>query len=152
MNATGPLKWKERTDDREYVFVKVSVPSVHETSSTKPLTKPHETSTKPLTNLSRNLWRVHETSGEYRFAIGQSRRRSDYERWLRELIAATRVLVIEEETSRHYAGIRAALKKAGRPIPSNDLWIAALCRQHRLPLLSQDRHFDAVEGLDRVAW
>jgi tRNA(fMet)-specific endonuclease VapC len=90
--------------------------------------------------------------GEYRFAIGQSRRRSDYERWLRELIAATRVLAIEEETSRHYAGIRAALNKAGHPIPSNDLWIAALCRQHRLPLLSKDRHFDAVEGLDRVGW
>jgi tRNA(fMet)-specific endonuclease VapC len=90
--------------------------------------------------------------GEYRFAVGQSRRRSEYERWLRELIAATRVLVIEEETSRHYAGIRAALKKAGHPIPSNDLWIAALCRQHRLPLLSKDRHFDAVEGLDRVGW
>jgi tRNA(fMet)-specific endonuclease VapC len=52
---------------------------------------------------------------EYRFGIGQSRRRSEYERLLRELIAATRVLVIEEETSRHYAGIRAALKKAGSP-------------------------------------
>ena len=69
--------------------------------------------------------------GEYRFGIGQSRRRSEYERWLRELIAATRVLEIEDETSRHYAGIRAALKKAGRLIPSNDLRIAALCRQHR---------------------
>ena len=69
--------------------------------------------------------------GEYRFGIGQSRQRSEYEKWLRELIAATRVLAIEEETSRHYAGIRAALKKAGRPIPSNDLWIAALCRQHQ---------------------
>ena len=91
--------------------------------------------------------------GEYRFGIGQSRRRSEYERWLRELIiAATRVLEIEEETSRHYAGIRAALKKAGRAIPSNDLWIAALCRQHRLQLLSQDQHFDAVEGLERIGW
>jgi tRNA(fMet)-specific endonuclease VapC len=90
--------------------------------------------------------------GEYRFGIGQSRRRSEYEKWLRELIAATRVLVVEEETSRHYAGIRAVLKEAGRPIPSNDLWIAALCRQHHLPLLSQDRHFDALEGLERIGW
>ncbi len=90
--------------------------------------------------------------GEYRFGIGQSQRRSEYEKWLRELIAATRVLVVEEETSRHYAGIRAVLKKAGRPIPSNDLWIAALCRQHHLPLLSQDRHFDALEGLERIGW
>jgi predicted nucleic acid-binding protein len=90
--------------------------------------------------------------GEYRFGIGQSRRVSEYEKWLRAFIAATRILVIEEASSRHYAGIREALKKAGRPIPSNDLWIAALCRQHRLPLLSQDQHFDAVEGLERVGW
>jgi predicted nucleic acid-binding protein len=55
--------------------------------------------------------------GDYRFAIGESRRRSEYETWLRELIAATRVLVTKEETSRHSAGIRAALKKAGRPSP-----------------------------------
>jgi predicted nucleic acid-binding protein len=90
--------------------------------------------------------------GEYRVGIGQSRRVSEYEKWLREFIAATRILVVEEATSRHYAEIRAAVKKAGRPIPSNDLWIAALCRQHRLPLLSQDQHFDAVEGLERFGW
>jgi predicted nucleic acid-binding protein len=90
--------------------------------------------------------------GEYRVGIGQSRRVSEYEKWLREFIAATRILVVEEATSRHYAEIRAAVKKAGRPIPSNDLWIAALCRQHRLPLLSQDQHYDAVEGLERFGW
>ena len=53
--------------------------------------------------------------GEYRFGIGQSRRRSEYEKWLRELIGATPVLVLEEETSRHYAGIRAALKRLVAP-------------------------------------
>jgi predicted nucleic acid-binding protein len=90
--------------------------------------------------------------GEYRVGIGQSRRVSEYEKWLGEFIAATRILVVEEATSRHYAEIRAAVKKAGRPIPSNDLWIAALCRQHRRPLLSRDQHFDAVEGLERVGW
>ena len=55
--------------------------------------------------------------GEYRFGIAQSRRRSEYEKWVRELIAATRVLVVEEETSRHYAGIRAALKRLVAPFP-----------------------------------
>jgi tRNA(fMet)-specific endonuclease VapC len=90
--------------------------------------------------------------GEYRFGIAHSRRRNEYERWLDELIAATRVLPVEDETSNHYARIRAELKKAGQPIPSNDLWIAALARQHRLPLMSQDRHFDGVQGLERTAW
>jgi len=90
--------------------------------------------------------------GEYRFGIAQSRRRSEYEKWLGELIAATRVLPVDDETSGHYAQIRAELKKAGLPIPSNDLWIAALCRQHRLPLVSQDLHFDAVQGVKRIGW
>lgn len=90
--------------------------------------------------------------GEYRFGISQSRRRKEYEKWLGEMIAATRVLPVDEETSGHYAQVRSELKKAGRPIPSNDLWIAALSRQHRLPLMSQDAHFDAVSGLKRIGW
>lgn len=90
--------------------------------------------------------------GEYRFGIAHSRRRTAYEKWLEELIAATRVLPVEAVTSAHYAKVRAELKKAGRPIPSNDLWIAALCRQHGLPLMTQDRHFDAVQGLKRIGW
>ena len=89
---------------------------------------------------------------EFRFGIAHSRHRKEYEKWLAELIAATRVLPVDEEASSHYAQVRAELKKAGKPIPSNDLWIAALCRQHRFPLMSQDRHFDAVQGLKRIGW
>jgi tRNA(fMet)-specific endonuclease VapC len=90
--------------------------------------------------------------GEYRFGISQSRRRKEYEKWLEELIAATRVLPVDQETTSHYAQVRSELKKAGKPIPSNDLWIAAICRQHRLPLMSRDEHFDAVQGLKRIGW
>jgi tRNA(fMet)-specific endonuclease VapC len=90
--------------------------------------------------------------GEYRFGIANSRRRNEYEQWLQELISATRVLIVDDETSRHYAHVRAELKNAGRPIPSNDLWIAALCRQHHFPLMSQDKHFDAVQTLNRIGW
>jgi tRNA(fMet)-specific endonuclease VapC len=90
--------------------------------------------------------------GEYRLGIAHSRRRDEYEKWLGELIAATRVLPVDDATSGHYARIRAELKKAGHPIPSNDLWIAALARQHRLQLMSRDRHFDAVQDLKRIGW
>jgi predicted nucleic acid-binding protein len=90
--------------------------------------------------------------GEYRFGISQSRRRKEYEKWLGELIAATRVLSVDQETTTHYAQIRSELKKAGKPIPSNDLWIAALARQHRLPVMSHDTHFDAVPDLKRIGW
>ena len=90
--------------------------------------------------------------GEYRLGIAQSRHRASYENWLREWIAAVNVLDIDEETTHSYSAIGLQLKKKGKPIPSNDLWIAALCRQHSLPLLSRDRHFDFVSGLQRIDW
>ena len=90
--------------------------------------------------------------GEYRFGIAQSRYRKDYEHWLREWIAAVKVLEVDERTTHHYATIGLELKKTGKPIPTNDLWIAALCRQHSLTLLSKDRHFDVVAGLRRIDW
>lgn len=90
--------------------------------------------------------------GEYRFGIAESRRRARCEGWLNASLSAYDVLEVNEETTRSYAEIRSELKTAGRPIPSNDVWIAALCRQHRRTLLSRDRHFDAVHGVRRVEW
>lgn len=90
--------------------------------------------------------------GEYRFGVLQSKRRSRYEAWLREYLSLYRILGVDEETSGFYAELRLELKRAGTPIPSNDIWIAALCRQHSLAVLSRDRHFDLVGGLRRVGW
>lgn len=90
--------------------------------------------------------------GEYRFGIAQSRHRATYENWLRQWIAAVTVLDINDGTTHFYSGIGLELKRKGQPIPANDLWIAALCRQHSLPLVSKDRHFDLVSGLRRLDW
>ncbi|HEV2421252.1 MAG TPA: type II toxin-antitoxin system VapC family toxin [Candidatus Acidoferrales bacterium] len=90
--------------------------------------------------------------GEYRLGIAQSRQREIYENWLSECVAAVDILEIEEATSHHYATIALELKRVGKPIPTNDIWIGALCRQHSLPLLSRDRHFDAVSGIERIHW
>jgi len=91
--------------------------------------------------------------GEFLYGIRQSRNRPQYERWLAEkLIPGCRVLVVDEATAEKYAEVRDELKRIGRPIPANDLWIAALARQYALPLLSRDQHFDFVPRLKRVAW
>jgi tRNA(fMet)-specific endonuclease VapC len=90
--------------------------------------------------------------GEYRYGIQQSRERQRCEHWLVEYLSKFRVLDVEEQTTTSYAAVRGELKRAGTPIPSNDVWIAALCRQHSLPLLSRDRHFDLVPGLHRIDW
>jgi tRNA(fMet)-specific endonuclease VapC len=90
--------------------------------------------------------------GEYRHGIAQSRHRTSYENWLEALLHDCLVLDIQEPTAHHYAEISLELKRKGKPIPTNDLWIAALCRQHSLPLLSRDRHFDLVPGIQRIDW
>jgi tRNA(fMet)-specific endonuclease VapC len=90
--------------------------------------------------------------GEFRLGIAQSRHRTTYENWLREWISSVSVLDIDEETTHSYAFIGLELKKKGKLIPTNDLWIAALCRQHSFPLLTRDRHFDFVSGLQRIDW
>lgn len=90
--------------------------------------------------------------GEFRFGVAQSRHRMDYESWLQENLPFYRILDIDQATAAAYSEIRLELKQAGRPIPVNDLWIAAQCRQHEMPILSQDKHFDVVKGLRRVGW
>jgi tRNA(fMet)-specific endonuclease VapC len=60
--------------------------------------------------------------------------------------------VPDAETLAHYAWISDHLKRKGRPIPHNDIWIAALARQHSLEIFSRDTHFDHSAGLVRIAW
>jgi predicted nucleic acid-binding protein len=62
------------------------------------------------------------------FGISMSRRRLQYEGWLSRLINQSTLLVVDEVTAVEYAGIRRERKRAGRPIATNDMWIAALAR------------------------
>jgi tRNA(fMet)-specific endonuclease VapC len=90
--------------------------------------------------------------GEYRYGLRRSRRRRSLEALLDRLERESIVLWVDGMTAKHYADVRDALRKQGRPIPENDVWIAALAIQHRQPVVSQDAHFDAVEGLRRISW
>jgi tRNA(fMet)-specific endonuclease VapC len=60
------------------------------------------------------------------------------------------VLVADEQTTFHYARIFRQLRDQGTPIPTNDIWIAALVQQHNLLLYSRDAHFDALPQLARL--
>jgi predicted nucleic acid-binding protein len=92
------------------------------------------------------------TIGEYLYGASIARQRALNEAWLQDLIRRIRVAPITVETATHYASIRSSLRKKGKTIPANDMWIAALALQHGLPVLSRDAHFDVVDGLTRVAW
>lgn len=90
--------------------------------------------------------------GEFRYGISTSRHRSAYEAWIDSHLGLFDVLDVTAETTMAYAAVRSGLKRAGRPIPANDAWIAALAIQHRLPVLSRDTHFDSVPGVTRMHW
>jgi tRNA(fMet)-specific endonuclease VapC len=60
------------------------------------------------------------------------------------------VLYPDEQTTHHYANVYRQLRKQGTPIPTNDMWIAALVLQHSLVLFARDAHFDALAQLTRV--
>jgi tRNA(fMet)-specific endonuclease VapC len=67
-------------------------------------------------------------------------------------LGESRVLTVwpDEGTTHVYADLFAHLRRAGRPIPTHDLWIAAVCVQHALPLYTRDSHFEHVPGLARL--
>jgi len=90
--------------------------------------------------------------GEYRYGIKGSRSSAKLDLLLDHLESESDVLHVDPITARTYAEIRRELKTAGRPIPENDIWIAALARQHDLPVVSRDSHFDHVKKLTRVDW
>jgi len=82
------------------------------------------------------------------FAAGARVQRNRHE--LSRFMASPRVHLMnpDEKTAEHYADVYRLLRKQGTPIPTNDMWIAALARQNRLPLLSFDAHFRAIPGLE----
>ena len=90
--------------------------------------------------------------GEYRYGLHGSKRQARLNEWLLELLPEVRILEITERTTAVYARVRHQLRAAGTPIPENDLWIAALARQHDLPVITRDAHFDHVANLGRVGW
>ena len=90
--------------------------------------------------------------GEIRYGLQLSRKRAEIETKLHLLIEISHVLAIDEATSEFYAEIRADLHRRGSPIPTNDLWIAALAKQHNLPVVTKDEHFRRVQGLQVVSW
>ena len=61
------------------------------------------------------------------------------------------VLMPTRATAEHYARLFVQLKRAGTPIPDNDVWIAAMVLEHNLTLITRDRHFECIPQLLRGA-
>jgi tRNA(fMet)-specific endonuclease VapC len=90
--------------------------------------------------------------GELRAGFAHGRRQAENERILRRFLLTdgVRVMFADEQTTHHYASVFRQLRKQGTPIPSNDMWLAALVLQHNLALHARDKHFDRLPQIGRV--
>ena len=73
-------------------------------------------------------------------------------RFAQNLVTVCAAVSVDAATAERYGHFKAERMAAGQIIPHNDLWIAALAKQHDLTLVSRDRHFSQVIGLKWVVW
>ena len=90
--------------------------------------------------------------GELYYGAYKSTRTTDNLKQIHDLIAILAVLTCDQVTADNYGQIKHALQVKGRPIPENDIWIAALAQQHHLILVTRDEHFKNVDGLPLEMW
>lgn len=62
------------------------------------------------------------------------------------------ILNCDENTAKYYGSVKNKLRIKGRPIPENDIWIAAITMQYDLTLVTRDEHFKEVESLKAEKW
>ncbi|MCC6455563.1 MAG: type II toxin-antitoxin system VapC family toxin [Caldilineaceae bacterium] len=90
--------------------------------------------------------------GELYYGVQHSLQVTENLARIEEFRAASAVLVCDATTAKYYGEAKAKLKRAGTPIPENDIWIAAIARQHDLTVVSRDHHFTRVNDLTSERW
>jgi tRNA(fMet)-specific endonuclease VapC len=90
--------------------------------------------------------------GELHYGARKSTRTEKNLEQLEKLASQVVILPCDAETSYWYGIVKDGLRKAGQPIPENDIWIAAMTLQHGLTLATRDKHFQSVENLKLDMW
>ena len=90
--------------------------------------------------------------GELLVGINRVTNKSKHTKKLNDFLKICTVLDVDSVTANHYGIIFAHLHKKGKPIPTNDLWIASTTMQHDLTLVTLDKHFNHIEGLSFEKW
>lgn len=86
--------------------------------------------------------------GELYFGAFNSGRKSENVALIDEFVIKSSILNCDSNTSKEYGSLKSELRIKGKPIPENDIWIAALARQYAKTLVTRDDHFKVVDGLD----
>ena len=90
--------------------------------------------------------------GELFYGARRSARAAENVARIEEFASGNAILNCTAATARHYGVIKNALRSKGRPIPENDIWIAAIAAQYDLSLVTRDDHFTAIDDLKVAIW
>jgi tRNA(fMet)-specific endonuclease VapC len=90
--------------------------------------------------------------GELYIGINRVTNKAKHLKMLNVFLQLGIVLNIDSTTAKYYGEIISALYKKGKPLPTNDVWIAATAKQHNLTLISQDKHFKEIDGISFNNW
>lgn len=90
--------------------------------------------------------------GELYFGAYKSGRINENIARIEEFASSNTILEVDSLTAREYGRIKSSLRAKGKPIPENDIWIAATAIQYGLTLVTRDKHFEEVGQLVVEAW
>jgi tRNA(fMet)-specific endonuclease VapC len=90
--------------------------------------------------------------GELYTGVNRVTNKAKHLKQLTDFLKLCTVLDADSTTAKHYGELIAALYKKGKPLPTNDVWIAATALQHNLTLITRDKHFNEIPGLKIKAW
>lgn len=90
--------------------------------------------------------------GELYYGAQKSARANENTTKIDEFAENVAVLGCDADTARHYGAVKNGLRAKGRPIPEDDIWIAAVAIQHGLKVVSRDPHFAEISGLGLAVW
>ena len=98
------------------------------------------------------IWLAPIVFGELLFGAAKSTRAKENKERIVRLIEDFELLPWIQDVGHRFADVKLELKRKGKPIPENDLWIAAFALASKLPLVTRDAHFDEIEQLTVERW
>ncbi len=90
--------------------------------------------------------------GELHYGARKSGRSQKNLERIEEFVENNTIVECDANTASQYGDLKNRLRIKGRPLPENDMWIAALALQYDLTLITRDAHFQEVENLRTVLW
>jgi tRNA(fMet)-specific endonuclease VapC len=90
--------------------------------------------------------------GELLFGVEKSKHKNENKNRIEDFARLNTILEIDMTTTFYYAQIKSTLTQIGKPIPENDIWIAALCSQYQLKLITRDHHFEEIPNFPLAQW